>query len=354
MVKLLQVDGTSSVVCEQTSMIEQRLGEVTDLEVWIVDHPEVIDPKMKIVTTQFNRWASEEGAALERPDIIGLSDSGELVVIELKRIKDKTVHLQALTYAALASSFTLDVLAQEHAAWHNKQFQPTDPMTEVQAKEELESFLEVDDEFDEELAFALHKIMLVAPEFPAQVLTTVQWLNEVAPDLTIECHQYHLFTVPTGETVANLVVSFNRIFPVEDISQLRLRAQSPRVTAAKEQQKTRRSKSVSRILDHDLIPHGASLDFDPSGKANQESVSTLEAWLNQDPARRDFTWNSHSRNPLKWGVEPEQEWTATSLRNELFKRAGVPRGTFAATTAWFYQGEDLALVAERAPSDLEI
>lgn len=354
MVKLLQVDGKSSMVCEQTSMIAQGLGEVTDLEAWIVHHPEVIDPKMKIVTTQFNRWASEEGSALERPDIVGLSDSGELVVIELKRVKDKTVHLQALTYAALASSFTLDVLAQEHAAWYNKQFQPTDRMTEVQAKEELESFLEVDDEFDEELAFALPKIMLVAPEFPAQVLTTVQWLNEVAPDLTIECHQYHLFTVPTGETVANLVVSFNRAFPVEDISQLRLRAQSPRVTAAKEQQKTRRRRSVSRILDHDLIPHGASLDFDPSGQVNQESVSTLKAWLNQDPARQKFTWNSHSQKPFKWGVEPEQEWTATRLSNELFKRAGVPRGNFAATTAWFYQGENLALVAERASSDLEI
>lgn len=46
-------------------MLKQKLGEASDLETWIVDHPEVLDPKIKIITTQFNRWASEEHSALE-------------------------------------------------------------------------------------------------------------------------------------------------------------------------------------------------------------------------------------------------------------------------------------------------
>lgn len=334
-------------------MVEQRLGEVSDLETWIVDHPEVLDPKIKIITTQFNRWASQEHSALERPDIIALSDSGELVVIELKRIKDTTVHLQALTYAALASSFTLDLLADEHAAWYNRHFQPDENMTQAQAKEELESFIEADDEFDDELGFALPRIMLVAPEFPAQVVTTVQWLSEIAPDLAIECHQYRLFTVPAEETDSSLVVSFNRVFPVKDIQNLRLRAQSPRVTAAKEQQQSRRRRAVARILEHELIPDEASLNFDPSGQVKQESVAQLKAWLDEDPARRDFTWDAHSRKPLRWSVEPEKQWSPTRLRNELFHRAGASPGHFAATLAWFYQGENLSVVAGQAPSDLE-
>lgn len=352
MSKLLKVDSYSFAVCEQTSMVEQNLSEVTHLENWIVNHPEVIDPKMKVITTQFNRWASEEGEAQERPDIIGLSDSGELIVVELKREKDKGVHLQALTYAALVSSFTLDVLAQEHAAWYNKKFPSPDKMTEVQAKEKLENFIEGDDEIDETLVFALPKIILVAPEFPGQVLTTVQWLSEVAPDLSIECHQFRLFTVPTSESKPDLVVSFNRVFPVEDIDQLRLRAQSPRVAAAKEQQKSRKRRSVARILDNDLIPHGASLDFDPSGHVKQESVTRLNAWLNEDPSRLDFTWDANSYKPLRWGVEPEERWTPTGLRDELFKRAETPRGSFAATAAWMYEGENLAVVAEQGLDDV--
>ena len=275
------------------------------------------------------------------------------MVIELKRVKDTTVHLQALTYAALASSFTLDLLANEHAAWYNRRFQSAENMTQAQAKEELESFIEADDEFDEELGFALPRIMLVAPEFPAQVMTTIQWLSEVAPDLTIECHQYRLFTVPAEETDSSLVVGFNRIFPVKDIQQLRLRAQSPRVTAAKEQQQSRRRRTVARILDHELIPDGASLDFDPSGQVKQESVAQLKAWLEEDPTRRHFTWDAHSSKPLRWGVEPEKRWSPTSLRNELFTRAGAPPGTFAATEAWFYEGENLSVVASQAPSDLK-
>lgn len=273
------------------------------------------------------------------------------MVIELKRVKDTTVHLQALTYAALASSFTLDLLANEHAAWYNRRSPSAENMTQAQAKEELESFIEADDEFDEELGFALPRIMLVAPEFPAQVVTTIQWLSEVAPDLTIECHQYRLFTVPAEETDSSLVVSFNRIFPVKDIQELRLRAQSPRVTAAKEQQQSRRRRVVARILDHELIPDGVSLDFDPAGQVKQESVAQLKAWLEEDPTRRHFTWDAHSFKPLRWGVEPEKRWSPTSLRNELFARAGVPPGTFAATEVWFYEDENLSVVAGQAPSD---
>lgn len=333
-------------------MSNESLGEVTDLERWIVEHPEVIDPRLKIITTQFNRWGSDKGRARERPDIIGLSDTGELVVIELKRGGDPQIHLQALTYAALASSFTLDLLAQEHADWHSKTFRPAEKMTVAQARQELESFIDADEEVEEELLFALPKIILVAESFPSQVLTTIQWLSEVAPDLSIECHQYQLFNVPTEENKASLVASFNRMFPVNDFEENRLRAQSPRVAAAKEQ-RSRQRKSVSRIVENDLIPTGSSLEFRPSGQVNQEIVAAVESWLAEDPIRRDFTWDPHRKDPLRWGFEPEKRWSPSALRNELFKRAEVPVGTFAATLAWFYEGNNLAAVANRAPSHLE-
>lgn len=350
MATLLRVDGHSSVVCNQTDMVEQHLEEVKDLETWIVDHPEALDPKLKIITTQFNRWASKEDSALERPDIIALSEAGELVVIELKRVKDTTVHLQALTYAALASSFTLDLLAEEHASWHNNRSHPDEKITTTQAKEELESFIEADEKFDEELGFALPRIMLVAPEFPGQVLTTLQWLGEIAPDLTIECHQYRLFTVPVDETSSHLVASFTRIFPVTDIQDFRLRAQSPRVTAAKEQQKSRQRRAVARILENRMIPDNASLTFNPAGQGKKESVPLVQAWLEEDPVRQDVTWDAHSSDPLRWGVEPEKRWSATRLRNEFFRRAGAPPATARATEGWHYQGEHLSEIADRTPA----
>lgn len=331
-------------------MEEQKFGETSHLEEWIIKQPEVIDPTMMIVTTQFDNWASEVGPSLERLDILGLSASGELVVIELKRGKDKTVHLQALTYAALVASFTLEVLAQAHAAWYNKRFQPAEEMTDAQAKEKLENFVEAEDEGKEELVFALPRIILVAPGFPAPVLTTVQWLSEVSPDVTVECHQYELFDVSSGNNGPDVVVSFNRIFPVEDMERIRLRAQSPRVSVAKEQ-RSRQAPAVIRIAEKNLIPAGSRIDFDPSTRVNKESVATVQAWLDEDPTRREFTWDPHLREPLRWGVEPDKRWGPTALRDELFERAGAPEANFAATEAFFFEGEHLAVVAGREASD---
>lgn len=349
MVKRLRAKDETSAVCERTNMEEQKFGEASHLEEWIIKHPELIDPTMMIVTTQFNNWASEAGASLERLDILGLSASGELVVVELKRGKDKTVHLQALTYAALVASFTLDVLAQAHATWYNKRFQPAEQMTDAQAKEKLESFVEAEDD-GEEPVFALPRIILVAPGFPASVLTTVQWLSEVSPDVTVECHQYELFDVSAGNDGSDVVVSFNRIFPVEDMERIRLRAQSPRVSVAKEQ-RSRQAPAVIRIAEKKLIPAGSRIYFDPSTRVNKESVAVVQTWLGENSARQEFTWDPHLREPLRWGVEPDKRWGPTALRDEIFERAGAPKANFAATEAFFFEGEHLAVVAGRDASD---
>ena len=350
MTKLLRINGATSELCTETNMVEQRLREVQHLEHWIVSHPEVLDESMKIVTTQFNRWVSGEDSASERPDIIAITSRGDLVVIELKRVSDRQVHLQALTYAALASSFSLDLLAEEHADWHNKKYPSEDNLTKESAREALEAFIESDSDVDDEVLFALPKIILVAPEFPGQVLTTVQWLGEVAPDLNVECHEFTLFNVQTTDDTKTLVVNFNRVFPVEDIDDKRLRAQSGRVVVAKEQRRKRRRKSVDRILENNAIPDGSPLRFDPSGLLNAASSDAVQAWIAEDEMRGKFSWDAKSKTPLVWAVEPEKRWTPTGLRNELFRRAHTYRGSFNAALAWFYDGSNLSAIAMRAAS----
>lgn len=351
MTKLLRVNGSDSELCDETDMVGQGFREVQHLERWIVENPEVLDETMKIVTTQFSRWASEADVASERPDIIAITSSGELVVIELKRTADRQVHLQAITYAALVSSFSMDILSEEHARWHNKQNPTEEKLTKESAREALESFIESDAEFDEEVLFALPKILLVAPSFPPQVLTTVQWLGEVTPDLSIECHEYKLFNVENRDEIPTIVASFNRLFPVDNFDDKRLRAQSGRVVEAKEKRRTRRRKSVDRILEHGAIPDGEALRFDSKGLLKAENSQALQEWISEDPARGRFTWDTSSKNPLKWAVEPEKRWSPTGLRNELFKRAQVHRGSFNAALAWFHNGSNLFQIASRTPSE---
>src|SRR5690606_3480795 len=110
MTRVLRVAAQNASTVRQTTMTAEGLTEPHHLERWLVDHIEVLDPTLKIVTTQFNRWSATAGTAAERLDILALARSGELVVIELKRGSDKNVHLQAISYGALVSGFTTSTL----------------------------------------------------------------------------------------------------------------------------------------------------------------------------------------------------------------------------------------------------
>ena len=339
MTHLLKVDGSRSVPCQRTSMSAESLTETSHLEQWITDNPQVIDESLKIVTTQFRSWTSQVGTATERPDLLALSTSGELAVIELKRDRDRRIHLQAITYGALVAGFTVDTLSQAHADWLNKNGAE---YTLEQARAALEDHVE--DSLDEEL-FRLPRLVLVAEDFPGQVLTTVQWLATVAPDLVIECHQYQVF-----DQADQLVVSFGRIYPVDDLEDRKLRPSAQALTDDVREELTtrkRRAKSVKVIFDHDLIPANAQMTIELHALARPDVVDKVTAWLAADPARTQFTWHQDPTKPLQWAVEPDKQWTPSALRNHIFVQAGLPAPSFSAADAWCYDGESLWRIADR-------
>src|SRR5664280_2949312 len=166
MAHLLHVDKTSSTTCERTSMTDEKLTETQHLEGWVTDHPEVIDDTLMIVCTQFSSWQSGLAKASERPDVLALSSSGELVVIELKRDTDRRIHLQAITYGALVAGFTKEVLADAHANWLAQTNR--EHITQAEALERLEAHVESD---WPDTLLGLPRLVLVAEDFPGQVLT---------------------------------------------------------------------------------------------------------------------------------------------------------------------------------------
>ena len=323
-------------------MPDLGLEETKHLEQWIVKHPEVIDEGLKIVATQYNRWASSDGgAAREALDVLALSSSGQTVVMELKRGKDRKVHLQAITYGALVAGFDRQMLAEAHAQWLNK---GGSSITSEQALEELTEHLESG--WDDDI-LKLPKLILVAEEFPDQVLTTVQWLTStVADGLEIECHEYRLFSEGSGA-----LVSFQKLFPVENLDGRRLLPVAAVDTGEVRERiatRERRAKSVKVIAEHQGIPDGASLNLDLNTLVKPEVVAAVDAWLEADPVRRQVTWVNDPTRPLRWAAaeDPNATWSPTSLRDAIFEAAAVGRGSFSAADAWCYQGENLYGVAQ--------
>ncbi len=344
MAHLIRIDGINSTVCQPVSMASQNLTETTHLESWIKQHPEVLDNTLMVVTTQFNSWASEQGMARERPDVLALATSGELVVIELKRDSDRKIHLQAITYGALVAGFTREVLADAHAEWWRKE--TGEQLSSAAALERLNDH--VDTELSEE-SFRLPRLILVAESFPSQVLTTVQWLAETAPALVIECHEYQLFE-QDGGTMA----SFQRVFPVNDLEGQLLRPIISATTAEVREQiatSKRRAKSITIIHEHDLIPEGAALDFSLNGLIKPALIPQVTNWLDADPERRDVTWAKDPVRPLRWAKEPGKTWTPSALRNEIFEQAGADPAKFSAADAWNYRGQSLYYLAESVTSE---
>jgi hypothetical protein len=326
-----------------SQMRDHGWQETQHLEPWIIAHPEVLDPTLKIVTTQFSRWASDEGIAQDRLDVLALSSAGELVVIELKRGADPRVHLQALTYAALVSGFTREDLAKAHQNWLHHRGDTT--ATFESAQQALEAHVEV--EWLEEV-FQLPRIILVAEFFPPQVITTIQWLSCVASDITIEAHEYNLFD--RGDEVD---VAFQRIFPINDLEERRLRPNlGERAAEVREKVSSnrRRVRSVALIHQAGAIPDGALIELQLKNLGKSEVLDAVYSWLDEDPQRREVYWQSHPNKPLIWKAadDPTEPWSATNLRDAIFAQVfgeGVSF-TFSAADAWSYESRCFYQIAQ--------
>lgn len=112
------VAGPVAHAVERVSLAKVGLWERRDLQEWIIEHPEVLGdgPEVLIVAVEFDRWSTDAGVtAHQRLDLLGIDTGGRLVVVELKRASEKTIHLQAITYAALVSRFDEDTLASVFA-----------------------------------------------------------------------------------------------------------------------------------------------------------------------------------------------------------------------------------------------
>jgi len=348
MPEILNVDGVHATRLDRSSMNELSLQETQHLESWIKDHPQTIGDDLIVVTTQFDAWESQLGSARERPDILALSSSGQIAVIELKRGGDRRIHLQAITYGALAANFTIEELGKAHAKWLRNE--TGEVVSTEMALDRLREH--VDGEWNDEV-LELPRLIVVAESFPAQVLTTVQWLERVAPDLSVECHEYTLFRNET-----QTLVVFSRIFPIEDLSDRMLRPATRDVTESARELLTsnkRRAKSVTIIHEHKLIPEGSRMNLKLAGVVRHELVEPVEMWMNEEPARVDVRWVDDPSRPLTWAAadDPTKRWTPSSLRNQIFEQAIGVTPSFSAADAWSYRGRNLYQIAESANSETE-
>jgi len=169
---LYRVTSDKLEAVSRTTFAAENLLERKDLQRLLHRDITPIGDDLMVISEEYGEWEDSN----RRIDLLCLSKGRELVVIEIKRTEDGGhMELQAIRYAAMVSSMTLEQVIQAHARAHGG-----DPEA---AKGEILGFLELDTEEEAELTGDV-RIVLVAANFSTELTTAVLWLNQREVDIT--------------------------------------------------------------------------------------------------------------------------------------------------------------------------
>jgi hypothetical protein len=205
---VFSVDDDKALAAVAIGLADAGLREREHLQEWIIANPAILGSGVLIVTSEFDRWAARVGAARDRLDILGLDMEGRLVVAELKRdAAPDTVEMQAIKYAAMASRFDLEVLADALSEFRRRTTGET--LTSEESAELLSAH--TDYRLTSETLRA-PRIVLVAGSFPTSVTATSVWLTEMGLDIT-------LVQIQAYRTGAGVIITASQHYPPPNVEE---------------------------------------------------------------------------------------------------------------------------------------
>src|SRR5439155_26490753 len=96
-----------------------NIWERQHIEEWVRANPEILGEDLLVLTIEFDRFTNSS----DRLDILALDRDGNLVVVELKRdAAAGYTDLQAIRYAAMVSSMTIEKLLPYYIAYRKRHY----------------------------------------------------------------------------------------------------------------------------------------------------------------------------------------------------------------------------------------
>lgn len=171
---LFEITADCLIEVSQASFADLKIKEREDLQRLLRTQIEVLGDDLYVLAEEFSDWDESS----RRIDLLALDKEANLIVIELKRTKDGGhMELQAIRYASMVSTMTLDRAVEIHADFLKQIGQPS-----AEAEERILEFL--DWETRDEGIFADDvRILLVSEDFGKELTTAVLWLRERGIDI---------------------------------------------------------------------------------------------------------------------------------------------------------------------------
>ena len=277
---------------------ELDIWERRDIQEWIRKCPEMLGEKLLILSIEFDRFSNSN----DRLDILALDTEGNLVVIELKRDSAAGLaDLQAIRYAAMVSSMTIDMVIPYFVAYAEKY--SNEKIKPLEAKERIENFVELDEFYE---LSSKPRIILCSEGFSTEITTTVLWLRQSGIDITcVKITPYCL-----GE---QSVIVPNIIIPLQEAKQYLIEVQK------KDEEQVQGTRKIAQrtmkflvenglvhvddkiYLKHGLPEFVSFVDDDPYFTA------TITGKIGQsDAIRWDFDGQEYAISALTWKIFTEK------------------------------------------------
>lgn len=296
MIFVVSSDLKSLEKVEEETFINLNIWERKHIQEWIKEAPEILGEELLVVSIEFDRFENSSN----RLDILAIDRQGNLVVIELKRdLYAGHADLQAIRYAAMVSSMTIEKLIPYYVGYQKNILKNENVTTETSLTN-IQEF--VDNDAFEELSNK-PRIILCSEDFSQEITTTVLWLNQNGLDISCIKIQPHKL----GE---NIVLVPNKIIPLQEAKQYLIDIQKKE---EKETDGTRyRPRTMKILIENKLLKEGDRIFL-------KNVLPEYMKYDENDPVySASITGKLGQSNSIKWDKDGK-EYAISSLTWQLFK-----------------------------------
>jgi len=260
---LYQINAGRLTALPPTTFVAEKVMERKDLQQLLLADISVLGDELMVIGEEFGDWEDSK----RRIDLLCLDKQANLVVVEIKRTEDGGhMELQAVRYAAMVASMTLERIIASHARLLDGED------ASARATKEILEFLVVDSMDEVELTGEV-RIILVSGDFSSELTTAVIWLNKRNLDITcIRLQPYKL-----GET---MLIDVAQIIPLPEAAdyEVKVREQEQEVRKVKTVRQEIFRKFWSQLIDRSR----------PRTQILANRSTTTDHWLSAGIGRSGF------------------------------------------------------------------
>lgn len=280
----------------ESSFVGLNIWERKNIEEWVRTNPEMLGEDLLVVSIEFDRFINSS----DRLDVLALDRSGNLVVIELKRDSAAGyADLQAIRYAAMVSSMTIEVLIPYYISYRKRYYLET--LSDGEAKDQIIEFVE-SDSFTE--LSNKPRIILCSEGFSQEITATVLWLRDF--DIDISCVKITPYQVD-----GRVVIVPKLVIPLEEAKQYLIDIKRKEEFKEQSDRKSR-PKTMRILIENNLVKEG-------DGILLKNSLPSYITYENENAIfQAIITGKLGQSNAVKWAFDG-QEYSISALAWKIFK-----------------------------------